>query len=162
MAGALLVTVAIVAAALVLGPPAPLSQRLATAIMVDLTVVAWLAGGIANVARLRFFSPTDIAGSGRTDASTAVRDASAVLQNTLEQVALAVPVHIAAAVMIERSATLSIALGLMFTIGRTAFWRGYSHGAQARAFGFAMTFYPTLVTLFVVAAFAVFRMSDLI
>ncbi len=166
MAGALLVTVVIVALALVFGPAVPLYRRLATAIMVDLTVVAWLAGGIANVARLRFFSPTDIAGSGGAEASsgasTAVRDASAVLQNTLEQVVLAVSVHIAAAVLIERSATLLIALGLTFTIGRIAFWRGYSHGAQARAFGFALTFYPAVVTLLVVAGFVVVRMPGLL
>jgi len=160
MAGALLVTVAIVATALTFGSAAPLSRRLATAIMVDLTVVAWLAGGIANVARLRFFSPTDIAGGGRTEASTVVRDASAILQNSLEQVVLAIPVHFAAAVVMERSATLLIALGLTFTIGRIAFWRGYAHGAQARAFGFALTFYPTIVTLFVVAGFVVFGTSS--
>jgi uncharacterized membrane protein YecN with MAPEG domain len=155
MAGAALVTAAVIAAALTFGPTAALAQRLAVAILVDLTVLAWLAGGIAKVARLRFFSPTDIAGSGRTDASSAVRDASAILQNTLEQVVLAVPVHIAAAMVIDRSVTLLIALGLIFTIGRIAFWRGYSHGARARAFGFALTFYPTVATLLVVAVFAV-------
>jgi hypothetical protein len=88
MAGALLVTVAVIAAALTFGPTAALAERLAVAILVNLTVLAWPAGGIANVARLRFFSPNDIARSGRTDASSAVRDASAILQNTLEQVVL--------------------------------------------------------------------------
>ncbi len=161
MAGAVLVTAAVIAASLAFGSPAALSNRLAVAIMVDLVVVAWLAAGIANVARLRFLSPSDIAGDGRTDASVAVRDAAAILQNTLEQVVLAIPVHIAAAMVIDRSLTLLVALGLIFTIGRIAFWRGYSGGAQARAFGFALTFYPTLATLLTVAAFAVIRTLSL-
>jgi uncharacterized membrane protein YecN with MAPEG domain len=57
--------------------------------------------------------------------------------------------------VIDRSVTLLIVLGLIFTISRIAFWRGYSHGAEARAFGFALTFYPTVATLLVVAVFAV-------
>lgn len=158
MAGAVLVTAAIVVASLAFGPPAALSTRLKVAIMADLVVVAWLAAGIGNVARLRFLSPADITGGGRPDASTAVRDASAILQNTLEQVTLAIPVHIAAAVVIDRSLTLLVALGIIFTIGRTSFWRGYRRGSQARAFGFALTFYPTVATLLTVAGFAVSEM----
>jgi uncharacterized membrane protein YecN with MAPEG domain len=33
----------------------------------------------------------------------------------------------------------------MFFIGRLAFFAGYAKGAPARAFGFAFTFYPTIL-----------------
>jgi hypothetical protein len=33
----------------------------------------------------------------------------------------------------------------MFLGGRLAFFAGYANGAPARAFGFAFTFYPTVI-----------------
>jgi hypothetical protein len=36
-------------------------------------------------------------------------------------------------------------LAALFSLGRLAFWIGYRHGAPWRAFGFAVTFYPTVV-----------------
>ena len=32
----------------------------------------------------------------------------------------------------------------LFCVGRASFWLGYRHGAAARAFGFALTFYPSV------------------
>ena len=40
---------------------------------------------------------------------------------------------------------------ILFVIGRVLFWRGYAHGAPARALGFALTFYPSVVMLVVIA-----------
>jgi len=34
---------------------------------------------------------------------------------------------------------------VLFFMGRIFFFKGYSHGAPARAFGFALTFYSTVV-----------------
>ena len=39
----------------------------------------------------------------------------------------------------------------LFVIGRVLFWRGYASGAPARALGFALTFYPQVVMLVVIA-----------
>ena len=36
---------------------------------------------------------------------------------------------------------------ILFVIGRIAFAAGYGGGAPARAFGFALTFYPTVVMI---------------
>ena len=44
------------------------------------------------------------------------------------------------------------AAAILFFLGRLLFWRGYSHGAPARALGFALTFYPTVVMLVLVVA----------
>lgn len=140
----------VLAAAAYLGLKAPtpaLAERVAATLRVDLLVVFWLAAAIANVARLRFFSPVDIAGSSGAQESEAVRRGRAVLQNTLEQAALALPVHLALAVLLESAVPVVTALALLFCLGRAAFWRGYAKGAPARAFGFALTFYPSLIGL---------------
>jgi uncharacterized membrane protein YecN with MAPEG domain len=36
---------------------------------------------------------------------------------------------------------------LLFVVGRISFFAGYAHGAPSRAFGFALTFYPTALML---------------
>ena len=139
-------------AALVLSPSnanaLPLPDRLKLALTCDLFVVVWLAIAIGNVARLRFFSAQDIAGSAFTEQSQRVRVASAFLQNTLEQVTLAVPVHLALACLVEGTTYVFPVLAALFSLGRLLFWIGYEHGARARAFGFALSFYPSLGALF--------------
>ena len=45
------------------------------------------------------------------------------------------------------------AAALLFALGRVLFVAGYASGAAARAFGFALTFYPT-VTLLIASALA--------
>jgi hypothetical protein len=131
------------------GVPRPFTERIATAFKADLFVVFWLFATIANVACLRFFSPEDIAGSAGTTKSRSVRDAGAVLQNTLEQVVLAALVYLAIAVVFKRPMPLIVALTGLFSLGRLLFWIGYASGAPGRAFGFALTFYPSAVSLLV-------------
>lgn len=46
----------------------------------------------------------------------------------------------------------------LFVIGRILFRRGYAKGAAARSFGFALTYYPSLLMLFTVAAFMGYRL----
>lgn len=157
MAAALCVTVFVVAACLYQGSahPAPLPQRMIVVAKADVFVLCWLAAAIGNVARLRFFSADDIAGSGSGIATGKVRRARAILQNTLEQVVLAVPIHVALAVLVAASVPLIVALAALFAIGRHLFWMGYARGAEARAFGFALTFYPSLAGLIVAICAAV-------
>ena len=46
---------------------------------------------------------------------------------------------------------------MLFVIGRVLFWRGYASGAPHRALGFALTFYPQVVMLVVIAGWLVVR-----
>ena len=136
----------------------PLPDRLVAVARADLLVLFWLAATIGNVARLRFFSVNDIAGSVSTTGSVNVSSANAVLQNTLEQAALAVPIHVALAVLVVSSVPLITALSMLFAIGRFLFWIGYANGARSRAFGFALTFYPSVAGL-IIAVVAAVRLS---
>lgn len=158
MGAAASVAIIALSAALALSPSdtlLPLIDRLKLALTCDLFLVVWLAIAIGNVARLRFFSAEDIAGSGLTQQSQRVRIASAVLQNTLEQVVLAIPTHLALACLLEGYSYVFPVLAMLFCLGRLLFWLGYEHGAKARAFGFALTFYPSLGTLLIAICSAV-------
>jgi len=134
----------------------PFVSRLQFAIRVDLFVIAWLAAAIANVARLRFFSERDIAGSSIEGGSEKVRVAGAILQNTLEQGSLAVVTHLIVAAIFSRSGTLIVTLVCLFAIGRLLFWISYKHGARGRAFGFALTFYASVLALLASATATLF------
>lgn len=123
-----------------------LENRLAFVLSWDLLVVFWLLVSIGTLGRRRFLSPEDIDGSGLTTGTAEAKIHQAVLQNTLEQVVLAVIVHVACAVLLpfEWMAIIPVA-AIMFAFGRWLFWRGYDGGAPARALGFGLTFYPTIL-----------------
>ena len=163
MAGALAVAVLVLGAGIAVAgplvPPLPrLEDRLAYALRCDLFVVAWLAAGIAAVARARFLSPGDIGGAGFGAAGSGLAMARAVLQNTLEQVVLAVTVDLARASLLRgREMVVVPLLVALFCAGRLAFWIGYQGGAGSRAFGFGLTFYPSLLALGVTFVLLVVR-----
>lgn len=155
MIGALVVAILALSAAAWVdrGETVPsLMDRLRFALRADLLVVGWLAAAIANVARLRFFSEQDIAGSSAAGGSDEVRDAGAILQNTLEQVVLALAAHLIVAATFSRPQALLVALASLFALGRLLFWVEYKRGAAGRAFGFALTFYPSVLGLLASAA----------
>lgn len=157
MAAAALVSVAGIAAALVLGSPQAVESRLVAASTGAAILVAWLAAAIANVARLRFFSPDaiDAGSAGRVDSGEAVLRAGAILQNTLEQVVLAIPAYIGLALLLNRSTAVIATCAGLFCAGRMLFWAGYGRGAVGRATGFALTFYPSVAALLIVLGTAV-------
>ena len=150
MIGAVLVTVAALLLLVALQPfaipdLATPGAKLAYAARLDAPLLACLGVAIANVARLRFLSAMDISGSAQAKPSPAVLGAGAVLQNTLEQVVFAVGSHCALATQLPaRWMVVLPGLAGLFCAGRALFWLGYRHGAAARAFGFGLTFYPTL------------------
>ena len=150
MAAAALVSAAVLVTLFVLRPLAmpdltASSARLLYTVKIDALLVAWLGAAVANVARLRFFSVEDIGGSASSDASPPVRRARAVLQNTLEQVLLAFGSQLALAAQLSgRWMILFPGLAGLFCLGRLLFWLGYEGGAATRAFGFALTFYPSV------------------
>ncbi|MHA6722124.1 MAPEG family protein [Sphingomonas sp. RS2018] len=150
MGSALVLTIVVLVAAFIVGssqPAIPLADRLQFALRTDTLVVGWLLAAIANVARLRFFSEDDIAGSGAGGGTTRVRNAAAILQNTLEQVVLAVVTHMIVATTFGHPQPILVALTCLFSVGRLSFWAGYGRGAHGRAFGFALTFYPSAIML---------------
>ena len=153
MATALILTIVVCGAGIaVLGSFVPLlsdtSDRLAFALRADLFVAAMFAASIAAVAKGRFFSTADIAGSALTPPGPRIAVAAAVLQNTLEQSVLAVIVHCALVTLLRGSEVVLIPVLVgLFCVGRCCFAIGYKYGAAGRAFGFGLTFYPTLMAL---------------
>lgn len=125
-------------------PAHTFAARVTFALRWDLLVLICLIGSVGVLARHRFFTPKDIDGSGLTRSSERAQILRAILQNTLEQVVIAVIVHLiwAAAVPIASTASVAVAASL-FVVGRVLFWRGYSGGARTRALGF----YPSVLMM---------------
>lgn len=168
MAAALAVTLASFAVTLLWAPdimpadPGNPALRMAFAFRTDVFVLLALAITIGAVAQHRFLTPADIDGSGLTEGTEAASVKRAVLQNTLEQSVLAVGAHLAWAVVMPPSLLVQVPLAVvLFVVGRICFWRGYAGGAPARAFGFALTFYPSALMLFGVAGWSLARLSGL-
>lgn len=111
----------------------------------DVLLALCLLGNIGKIANHRFATPEDIDGGGLTTGSAQIKIYQATLQNTLEQVALAALTHLLWALSMPQSWQGAIVwASISFAVGRVFFWRGYASGAPGRAFGFGMTFYPTL------------------
>ncbi len=142
------------------GEALPFPDRLQLTLRADLIVIAWLAAAIGNVARLRFFSEQDIGGSSAEEASAKVRVARAILQNTFEQAVLAIVTHLIVAATFARAGAVIVALACLFAAGRLLFWIGYRKGARTRAFGFALTFYPSVLALLASAAALLFGLAN--
>ncbi len=149
MAGALATTIMVlgIVATSDHSASAPFANRMQAAIRTDVFVIAWLIAAIGNVARLRFFSEKDIAGSSAAAGSIEVLQAQAVLQNTFEQAGLTFFTHLIAAATFSWAIPLVEASTGLFVVGRLLFWMGYKYGAKGRAFGFALTFYPNILIL---------------
>ena len=132
--------------------PAP-DAALMSALKWDTLIVVCLTLNIAVLARHRFFTPDDIDGGGLSKGTPTAQLLQSILQNTLEQTVLALGVHaIWASTMPQTWQPAVPAAAAMFVVGRIMFWRGYSKGATARAFGFALTFYPSVVMLLIIVA----------
>lgn len=146
-------TVVVMIAAILVGPFLPsleasTDERIAFALKADTIIVLWLALSVGWLARHRFFTPDDIDGGGLSQGTEKARILQATLQNTLEQTILAVLVHLLWAIMMP-IAWMSVipAAAILFLCGRVLFIRGYGGGAPCRAFGFALTFYPSVLML---------------
>ncbi|HUO03734.1 MAG TPA: MAPEG family protein [Candidatus Binataceae bacterium] len=136
--------VAFRAASIDLAPPGGIDAawRLSYAIRWESISALCLFAGVGLVANRRFVIPEAIAG----DAVPAVEIDRRYVQNTLEQLMLAFVVHLAMATILPDNELRVIPiLVALFVIGRVAFWIGYHIAPTARAFGFATTFYPTIV-----------------
>lgn len=103
---------------------------------------------IGRLASHRFFTPQDIDGSGLTAGTDHAKLLQALLQNTLEQLALALPVYAAWTQLAPRHLlALAPVAATLFLFGRLLFFWGYARGAPGRALGFGLTFYPSVLLL---------------
>jgi hypothetical protein len=120
-------------------------ERIAFALKWLLVPGFTLLVGIAMVANRRFFSADAMDGT-RLPQSTTLEINLRYNQNTVEQavlVAIAWPV-LALLLPLSQLGLIPV-LAVLFGAGRIAFWIGYLMAPWARAFGFALTFYPTVV-----------------
>jgi hypothetical protein len=147
MASGLLVTLACLAAVALLRPTAffaaTLLGRLQLLAASALAPTIALTVAIARLAAHRFRTPRDLDGSGLAAGTERAKVLQALLQNTLEQMVLALPVYAAWVVLapVHLLAVVPTAASL-FVLGRALFFQGYARGASGRALGFALTFYP--------------------
>ena len=118
---------------------------------INLAVIyALLPGGIAMllmIARLaarRFFDDAIIDGEPFPAGSGAAID-QRVLTNTMDQMALAVLLWPFVATGL--GAVTVIVMGIAMGVARLAFWLGYHVSPPMRAFGFAASFYPTVLAV---------------
>ncbi len=114
-------------------------------------LMAFMAPGLVMVAMIgrlaqrRFFDEALIDGQAYAKGSAADID-QRVLSNTFEQLVLALCIWPAAAIILTGDGPgVIMTLGLGFVIARLAFWAGYHKSPPLRAFGFAATFYPTVL-----------------
>ncbi len=102
---------------------------------------------VARLAARRFFDDTAIDGAAFPPGSPGDID-SRVLQNSIEQLVLAVAVWPASGILLATTGPgVVLCLGIGFLIARLAFWIGYHVSPPLRAFGFAASFYPTVLVL---------------
>jgi hypothetical protein len=125
--------------------PAGAEHRLALWLAASVSASLWLLIGVALLARHRFFSPADIDGGGLAEGTPTAKLLQSLIQNTLEQVVLAMPAYGAWLWLApEGRRGLVIVCAGLFGVGRLLFFLGYMYGAPARALGFTLTFYPTV------------------
>ena len=158
VAGGMLAGVALTVVIFGLGmrPAGDAASRGLVFALAALAPLASLVAAVGWLANHRFLSEQDIDAAAGGAPSRAARIAQAVIQNTLEQAVLALGAYALLAMLLPAGALfLPWAMAGAFVIGRLAFALGYSFGAAGRAFGFALTFYPTIAGLIYAGALAV-------
>lgn len=98
------------------------------------------AAMIGRLAQRRFFDDAIIDGEATTGAAEIDRR---VIVNTTEQLALALCIWPTLGFLAGTG--VALALGVAFAITRLLFWVGYHAAPTLRAFGFAASFYPTVM-----------------
>lgn len=123
-------------------------ERFSIALQFSLIPTLFLAISVGRLAKHRFFTPEDIDGGGLSNGSDEAKVLQSLLQNTLEQFALALAIYLSWAVIMPASWLSVVPLAAMaFAIGRIMFFAGYKHGAASRAIGFTLAFYPSLIMM---------------
>ncbi len=97
-------------------------------------------GAVVGQARAKFNVPAPLSG-GHPEFDKRYR----VHMNTLEQLALFLPLMLLAAPVLGDMVTAG--LGLVWSLGRIVYARGYYADPKSRSAGFGLTMLPTLVLL---------------
>ena len=161
MATGLVVSIVVILAAAQLPLVSPASDSVGDRLYCYLPWLALMAAplaiGISEIAAYRYFHAEAIDGGNET-ADPRFRDARACLQNTLEQTVVAVMAQFALVIRLPM-AWLDVipALVFWFVIARIIFRLTYARGAAARSFGFAATFYPSVLGLIAVLVLTFWR-----
>jgi hypothetical protein len=125
-----------------------LEERLVTAFNACLIPALFLGVCIARLAKHRFFSNDAIEGVLSITQNEQTRVLQSVLQNTFEQALLATLVYTSWSVLMPTQWLSAITVAaLCFTVGRILFIARYQKGAAARAIGFTLSFYPSMLML---------------
>ena len=107
-----------------------------------------LLGAILNMVFFRLHSPSDI-DAGLLEPTKIARINQSIIQNTLEQTVLAIPIYILSTFFLPNNHLIRIPIAsCLFFIGRISYMIGYSSGAPGRVVGFALTIIPTILLLF--------------
>lgn len=131
--------------------PADAGERLAFAARWMLVPGLALFAGVGVTANRRFFLENAIDGDRRVE-NTAFEINLRYNQNTLEQLVLAGVAWTGLALALPAEEIGVVArMGVMFGVGRLAFWIGYHYAPWARAFGMGLTAYPTFGALIYLA-----------
>lgn len=132
----------------VIGAALTWPHRLAVLHVGYLLILIPYAVGIIRLAKHRFFSVEDIDAAVGHSQSVKALALQSMLQNTLEQTVLAVITYFVWVLLLPISnLRILYVAALLFFIGRFLFFLFYERGAVARSFGFALTFYPTMLLL---------------
>lgn len=109
---------------------------------------------IGRLAMRRFWHAEDIDGGGLTHGTPEAKMLQSILQNTLEQAVLAGFAYVAWGALMPGSTMSTILLAaLLFGLGRILFFVSYEKGAPWRGTGFALTFYPTVMMIFILVVY---------
>lgn len=135
-----------------LSPP----DRLTIVLLACLVPAFFLMLSIGLLARHRMLCPEDIDGGGQSAGTPRARELQAILQNTLEQGALAVVVYLAWAFIMPPTWLSVVPLAAAaYLLGRILFMAGYARGAPGRALGFTLSYYVSSTMLMAIIVYAV-------
>ena len=123
-------------------------QRLSWVLPYTLVPVTVLAVRVMQLSFHRISSPNGIDAALKPP-SREIIIMQSIIQNTLEQLLIAVPVYMTAAVRLRPHRLMAIpAAASLFMAGRISFVLGYKGSSPGRAYGFITTVIPSLLLLF--------------
>jgi uncharacterized membrane protein YecN with MAPEG domain len=135
-----------------------IAQRLALSIKCIAAPALVLAVAVQVVGSLRYPTENRSRALSYGGDDPAIRLPRSFLQNTLEQFVLHAAASLALSVALPQRChvdTLVPALSALFVIGRVAFAVGYARHPIQRAFGFALTFIPSMAAIIASLFFAI-------
>ena len=130
-----------------------MEERLRLLALASIFPALCLIAVVGRMGNQRFYEPLDRNAAASDTHSPRADMLQAILRNTHEQVVIAFLVYAITAMLLPHMWLETILYcSLLFLIGRIAFSLGYARGAGGRAFGFGLTFYPSIFLLLLLIA----------